>query len=55
MLPAEMLKQRDARFTIVVGDPVSWQSLDTSQPATEAARLRDLCYSLAPSDLQTTN
>ena len=55
MLPAEMLKQRDARFTIVVGDPVSWQSLDTSQPAAEAARLRDLCYSLAPSDLQTTN
>ena len=47
MLPSEMLKQRGARFTIVVGDPVSWQTLDTSQPVAEAARLRNLCYSLA--------
>ena len=50
LLPSEMLKQRGARFTITVGDPVPWQTLDTSQPGAEAARLRDLCYSLAPAD-----
>lgn len=48
MLPGEMFKCGGATFTIHVGQPVPWQSLDAAHPAREASRLREMVYQLAP-------
>ena len=47
-LPKEMLKQSGSTLHFVVGKPIAWSSLDTHAPKREAARLRDIVYSMAP-------
>ena len=47
-LPKEMLKKRGSTLHMVIGEPIAWHSLDTSKPRQEAARLRDIVYTLAP-------
>lgn len=47
-LPREMMKCRNTTLRIHIGKPVSWSSLDPSHPASEAARLCQMAYSLAP-------
>lgn len=46
-LPKEMLKQSDSNLHFVVGQPIAWSSLDARAPKREAARLRDIVYSMA--------
>ena len=48
-LPKEMLKQSGSTLHFVVGKPIAWSSLDARAPKREAARLRDIVYSMAPS------
>ena len=48
-LPKEMLKQSGSTLHFVVGKPIAWSSLDAHAPKREAARLRDIVYSMAPS------
>ena len=48
-LPKEMIKQCGSTLRVIVGKPVPYTSLDTSRPKKEAARLRDIVYSMAPS------
>ena len=48
-LPKEMLKQSGSTLHFVVGKPIAWSSLDAQAPKREAARLRDIVYSMAPS------
>lgn len=47
-LPKEMLKQSGSTLHFVVGKPIAWSSLDANAPKREAARLRDIVYSMAP-------
>jgi len=47
-LPREMLKQSGTTLRAVIGDPIPWTSLDVSHPRQEAARLREIVYSMAP-------
>ena len=47
-LPKEMLKQSGSNLHFVVGQPIAWSSLDSRAPKREAARLRDIVYSMAP-------
>lgn len=47
-LPKEMLKQSGTTLNAVIGKPIAWSSLDASKPKQEAARLRDIVYSMAP-------
>ena len=47
-LPKEMLKQSGSNLHFVVGQPIPWSSLDARAPKHEAARLRDIVYSMAP-------
>ena len=47
-LPKEMIKQSGSTLQFIVGEPISWNSLDATHPKQEAARLRDLVYSMAP-------
>ena len=47
-LPKEMLKQSGSNLHFIVGQPISWSSLDARAPRHEAARLRDIVYSMAP-------
>lgn len=47
-LPKEMLKQSGSNLHFVVGQPIPWSSLDARAPRNEAARLRDIVYSMAP-------
>ncbi len=47
-LPKEMLKQSGSTLHFVVGKPIAWSSLDAHAPKREAARLRDIVYSMAP-------
>ena len=47
-LPKEMLKQSGSNLHIIVGQPIPWSSLDARAPRHEAARLRDIVYSMAP-------
>lgn len=47
-LPKEMLKQSGSNLHFVVGQPIPWSSLDAHAPRHEAARLRDIVYSMAP-------
>ena len=46
LLPREVLKNHDATFGIHVGRPISWQKLDTTKAAQQAATLRDIVYHL---------
>ena len=46
-LPKEMLKQSGSNLHFVVGQPIAWSSLDARAPKREAARLRDIVYSMA--------
>ena len=48
-LPKEMLKQSGSTLRVIMGDPIPWTSLDASHPKQEAARLREIVYSMAPS------
>ena len=48
-LPKEMIKQCGSTLHFIVGEPIPWNSLDASRPKQEAARLRDIVYSMAPS------
>ena len=48
LLPREVLKNRDATFGIHIGRPISWQKLDATQAAKQAATLRDIVYHLKP-------
>lgn len=48
-LPKEMIKQCGSTLHFIVGEPIPWNSLDASHPKQEAARLRDIVYSMAPS------
>ncbi len=53
LLPRELVRSRNKTFTITVGTPVPWNALrGGSEAKAEAARLRDIVYSLCP---QTTN
>lgn len=47
-LPKEMLKQSGSTLHFVVGKPIAWSSFDAHAPKREAARLRDIVYSMAP-------
>lgn len=47
-LPKEMLKQSGSNLHFVVGQPIPWSSLDARAPKREAARIRDIVYSMAP-------
>lgn len=47
-LPKEMLKQSGSNLRFVVGQPIPWSSLDARAPKQEAARLRDIVYTMAP-------
>ena len=47
LLPGEMFAQRGKTFTMTVGEPVPWQTLDDGTPAIEwAKRLHDLIYTI---------
>jgi len=48
-LPREMLKQSGASLRAIVGDPIPWTTLDAAHPRQEAARLRNIVYSMSPS------
>ena len=45
-LPKEMIKQCGATLRVIVGEPISWASLDASRPKQEAARLRDIVHQM---------
>lgn len=47
-LPKEMLKQSGSNLHFIVGQPIPWSSLDARAPRHEAARLRDIVYTMAP-------
>lgn len=47
LLPGEMFAQRGKTFTMTVGEPIPWQTLDDGIPAIEwAQRLHDLIYTI---------
>lgn len=48
-LPKEMIKQSGSTLRVVIGEPIPWSTLDATHPKQEAARLRDIVYSMAPS------
>ena len=48
-LPKEMIKQSGSTLRVIIGDPISWSTLDAAHPKQEAARLRDIVYSMTPS------
>ena len=48
-LPKEMIKQCGSTLHVIIGEPIPWTSLDARAPKKEAARLRDIVYSMAPS------
>ena len=48
-LPKEMIKQCGSTLRVIIGEPIPWTSLDACAPKQEAARLRDIVYSMAPS------
>jgi putative hemolysin len=47
LLPREMVKQSNSTLRVVIGQPLAWDSLDAARPRQEAARLRDIVYSMA--------
>ncbi|MBO4871029.1 MAG: 1-acyl-sn-glycerol-3-phosphate acyltransferase [Muribaculaceae bacterium] len=46
LLPREMIKSRGKTFNIYIGEPVPYDTLNAKQPLNEAARLRDIVYTL---------
>lgn len=46
-LPKEMLKKSGSTLRVIIGEPIPWTSFDASKPKIEAARLRDIVYSMA--------
>ena len=48
-LPKEMIKQSGSTLHAIIGEPIPWDSIDSSRPKRESARLRDIVYSMAPS------
>ena len=46
-LPKEMIKKCGSTLRVIVGEPIPWTSLDAAHPKQEAARLRDIVYSMA--------
>ena len=46
LLPGEMIKSSGSSYKIVVGKPISWDTLDAAHPQQEAERLCRICYSL---------
>ena len=47
LLPGEMFAQRGKTFTMTVGEPIPWQTLDDGTPASEwAQRLHDKIYTI---------
>ena len=48
-LPKEMIKQCGSTLHVIIGEPIPWTSLDARAPKKEAARLRGIVYSMAPS------
>lgn len=51
-LPKEMIKKCGSTLRVVIGEPIPWTSIDAAHPKQEAARLRDIVYSMAPSPSQ---
>jgi hypothetical protein len=51
-LPKEMIKQCGSTQRVIIGKPIPWSSLDARAPRKEAARLRDIVYSMASSPSQ---
>ena len=47
-LPKEMIKQCGSTQRVIIGEPIPWQTLDTRAPKQQAARLRYLVYTMAP-------
>ena len=45
-LPSEMFKAQGKSFNVYFGEPIKWQSLDARKAKQEAARIRDLVYTL---------
>ena len=48
LLPDELFRATGKSFRIIVGEPISWQSLRDRALSSEAeaARIRSLCYAL---------
>ena len=48
LLPDELFRTHGRHFRILVGEPISWQSLRDGRrsPQEEANRIRSLCYAL---------
>ena len=47
-LPKEMIKLCGTTLRVIIGEPISWTSLDASRPKQEAARLRQIVIDMAP-------
>lgn len=48
-LPKEMIKQCGSTLRVIIGSPIPWNTLDAHAPKQEAAHLREIVYSMAPS------
>lgn len=48
-LPKEMVKKCGSTLHVVIGEPIPWTTLDASHAKKEAARLREIVYTMAPS------
>ena len=48
-LPKEMIKQCGTTLRAIIGEPIPWTSLDSRAPKKQAAKLREIVYSMAPS------
>lgn len=48
-LPKEMIKKCGSTLHVIIGDPIPWETLDGAHPKQEAARLRDIVYSIQSS------
>lgn len=46
LLPSEMFKAHGRTFNVYFGEPIKWQSLDARKAKQEAARIRELVYTL---------
>lgn len=46
-LPKEMIKKQGSNLHVIIGKPIAWSTLDASHPKQEAARLREIVYSMA--------
>ena len=46
-LPKEMIKQSGSTLRVIIGEPIPYGTLDAAKPKQEAARLRDIVYSMA--------